>query len=78
MSAAPVPPAAAPPPPAPGVCAICEVPLGPNDRRCPECGLRQTLGPGRPNPFAGTVLWTLIGALAVLWVVVLLVVLAAR
>ncbi len=76
MTAAAVPPP--PPPPAPAVCELCGTPLGPSDVRCPECGLYQQVGPERPDPFAGRAMWWLIGVLAVLWVVVLLVVLAAR
>ena len=75
MTAAPLP---APPPPAPVACQLCGVPLGPSDLRCPECGLYQQLGPDRPNPFVGRAVWLLAAALVALWVVVLLVVLAAR
>ena len=40
-----------PPAPAPRECVLCETPLRPEQLRCPECGLHQDLGPGRPNPF---------------------------
>jgi hypothetical protein len=64
--------------PAPVACALCSTPLRRDDRRCPECGLYQELGPDRPDPFTGSGMWWVIGVLAALWVVVLLAVLAAR
>jgi hypothetical protein len=57
---------------------LCERQLDPNEARCPNCGLYQQVGADRPNPFTQSALWVLIGSIAALYIVVLLIVLAAR
>lgn len=62
----------------PQVCPLCETPVAPDALQCPECGLYQQLGRDRPNPFRANALWTLIGSVAAVYILVLLLVLAAR
>lgn len=65
---------APPPAPTPAICQLCDTPLAPSQDRCPECGLRQRLGPTRPDPFVGRNRGILIGVLVALWVLVLAIV----
>ena len=42
--------------------------------RCPQCNLDPGFGPDRPSPFSTATLWVMMGAIAVVFLVTLLVV----
>jgi predicted amidophosphoribosyltransferase len=64
--------------PAPDACPVCGAHVTSNDTRCRSCGYHLAGIGGRPGPFDRTTLiWTVVG-FAVVYVLVALVVLAAR
>lgn len=42
--------------------------------RCPECNVDPGFGPDRPSPFGAPALWAMMGAIAVVFVVTLVLV----
>lgn len=71
--------AAEPSPGAPvNACSLCGAPVAVDSNRCPSCGLHQSMGPEKPNPFTAASLWALVGLLVVVYAVTLVVVAAAR
>ncbi|MCZ7535926.1 MAG: hypothetical protein M5T61_08400 [Acidimicrobiia bacterium] len=59
-------------------CPLCGAPVAPGSPRCAECGLHQSTGPERPNPFTAASLWALAGLLAVVYALTVVAVMVAR
>lgn len=59
------------PPTAPSTCGLCGsmVPAGAD--RCPECRMDARFGPGEPRAFSTAVVWSLVAALVVVYLVTL-------
>ena len=60
------------------VCTLCGTALGADAARCPSCGLHQSMGPEKPNPFTAVSLWALAALLGVVYAVTIVAVAAAR
>ncbi len=60
------------------VCSLCGAPVAAGASRCPSCGLHQSMGPEKPNPFTAASLWMLAGLLGFVYAATLVAVAAAR
>jgi hypothetical protein len=67
-----------PMPRASGTCPLCDLAVAADDTRCGSCGYHLAGVDGRPGPFSRPALWWMLTALAIVYLVTLLVVLAAR
>ena len=59
-------------------CPLCATPVGPDARRCPECGYALAGVGSRPGAYSRAALWWTVAAFAAVYVVVLAVVAATR
>ncbi len=64
--------------PVSGACPLCGTAVAAQAARCASCGYHLAGVDGRPGPYSHTALWWTAAALAVVYAVTLLVVLAAR
>jgi hypothetical protein len=64
--------------PVAGTCPLCGNAIAADAARCDSCGYHLAGVDGRPGPYSPTALWWTGAALAVVYVLTLLVVLAAR
>jgi hypothetical protein len=60
------------------LCPLCGAPVAPADERCRRCNMTLAGVGGRPDPFTRRSLWRWAAALLAIYVVVLLIVVAAR
>ena len=58
-------------------CPLCGATIGPHDTRCPACNLSLAGVGARPGPFDRQALWLWVAGLAVIYVAVLVIVVAA-
>ena len=59
-------------------CPLCGAPVDPGASRCPSCGMALAGHHGRPGPFPPRVWWYWGGALAALYVAILVVLALTR